>query len=162
MQNTIGMSIFTGAFMAFSWAIWRRMTRMSSAWLRSTVDTEMPNWSACRMAMTNERISGSCTRSARVARASARLAPARISPRATANSSDISPSMLATVRATADVKPSPASMQITSRSMMSGSWRRMASSRVSTWARSLRLGRIVQHATARPVQTMRSRPPCEA
>ena len=31
MQNTIGISIFTGAFIALSWAAWRREMRMSSA-----------------------------------------------------------------------------------------------------------------------------------
>ena len=36
MQNTIGMSIFTGAFWACSWASCRRLMRISSAWARST------------------------------------------------------------------------------------------------------------------------------
>ena len=62
MQNTIGMSIFTGAFWACSWASWRRLMRISSAWARSTRPIDTPKVSAWRMASTNDRISGTLVR----------------------------------------------------------------------------------------------------
>ena len=45
-QNTIGIIIFTGAFWARSWAIWRRLMRISSAWARSTRPIDTPKASA--------------------------------------------------------------------------------------------------------------------
>ena len=62
MQNTIGISIFTGAFWARSWASWRRLMRISSAWARSTRPIDTPKVSAWRMASTNERSSGTLVR----------------------------------------------------------------------------------------------------
>ena len=77
MQNTIGMSILTGAFCAFSWASWRRLMRISSDWARSTRPIDTPKVSAWRMASTNERTSGTLVRwsSARMASAAAGTGP---------------------------------------------------------------------------------------
>src|SRR5690606_2857761 len=58
MQNTMGISILTGAFWACSWAICRRLMRISSAWARRTRPMETPKVSAWRMASTKDRTSG--------------------------------------------------------------------------------------------------------
>ena len=132
MQNTIGISILTGAFWARSWASWRRLMRISSAWARSTRPIETPNVSACRMASTNERTSGTLVRWSRARMASARLAPARTSPSIRENSSDSAPGTAEMVRSSACSKPRPASTLMVSRSRMSGSLTRRSCWRSST------------------------------
>ena len=124
MQNTIGMSIFTGAFWARSWASCRRLMRISSAWARSTRPIETPKVSAWRMASTNERTSGTFVRCSSARIASARLAPARTSPSIRANSSESAPGTAEIVRSSACSKPRPASTLMVSRSRMSGSFMR--------------------------------------
>ena len=53
MQKISGMVILTGTCWAFSSARWRRLTRISEDWTRSTWAIGMPNESACTMAPTN-------------------------------------------------------------------------------------------------------------
>ena len=72
MQKISGTTILTGTFWAFSSAHWRRFTRISVDWTRSTWPTGMPNASACTMALTKERISGDVLRSPSARRASER------------------------------------------------------------------------------------------
>ena len=99
--------------------------RISSAWERSTRPIETPKVSACRMASTNERTSGTSVRPSRARMASARVAPARTSPSMRLNSSDSGPGTADTVRSSACSKPRPASTLMTSRSRMSGSLTRI-------------------------------------
>ena len=46
MKSTSGTVIRTGTFIAFSSARWRRFTRISRLWIRSTLPTGTPSWSA--------------------------------------------------------------------------------------------------------------------
>ena len=154
MQNTIGISIFTGAFWARSWASWRRLMRISSAWARSTRPIDTPKVSAWRMASTNDRISGMLVRASRARMASARLEPARTSPSIRANSSVSGPGTAATVRSSACSKPRPASTLMTRRSMTSGSLVRMAYCRSSTWRLRIGVGAHDEERRARAPTSM--------
>ena len=64
MQKISGMVIFTGTCCAFSSARWRRLTRISWDWTRSTWAIGMPKASACTMALTKVRTSATLVRSA--------------------------------------------------------------------------------------------------
>ena len=150
MQNTMGMSIFTGAFWARSWASWRRLIRISSDWARSTRPIDTPKVSAWRMASTNERSSGTLVRCSMARMASERLAPARTSPSIRANSSESGPGTAAMVRSRACSKPRPASTLMVSRSRMSGSLRCSSFWRSSTRRFSQASGRAPGPARAAP------------
>jgi hypothetical protein len=91
IQNTNGKTIFTGAAKAFSWARWRRLTRISSACTRSTRAIVTPNASACIIASRNDRSSSRSVRSVRWRMASRRLTPTRVSWSIRKNSSESGP-----------------------------------------------------------------------
>src|ERR671932_806394 len=69
MQVTVGKSIFTGAFIAFSSAASCRLLRESAAWTRRIRPSEIPSWSAWISARTNEASSGEETERVRELRA---------------------------------------------------------------------------------------------
>ena len=58
MQKISGIVILTGTCWAFSSARWRRFTRISDDWTRSTLAIGMPKASAWTIELTNERSSG--------------------------------------------------------------------------------------------------------
>ena len=64
MKMTVGKSIFTGAFIAFSSAAICRRWRVSTAWTRRMRPSEIPNWSAWMIARANAPISVMPVRSA--------------------------------------------------------------------------------------------------
>ena len=70
MNRMTGIMILTGTWAAFSSARWRRLTRISVDWTRSTWPIGMPKASACTMALTKERMSASLVRSPRARMAS--------------------------------------------------------------------------------------------
>src|SRR6266542_395351 len=75
MNSTRGTSILTGALRAFSSATWRRRTRSCSAWTDSASERFVPSSSAWSSAATRSWTSSSWVRSARLRKASRRLAP---------------------------------------------------------------------------------------
>ena len=121
MQKISGSRILTGTFWACSSARWRRLTRISEACTRSTWPIGMPKASACTIAETKPRISGSDVRSPRARSASERPSPICISWSTRANSSASGPSVLRATWESAASKPRPASTEMVSRSSASGS-----------------------------------------
>ena len=126
---TVGNSILIGAFIAFSSAAAWRLSRLSVAWTRRILPSEMPSWSAWMIARTNDETSGVSTRPANFFSASERDSPTRISPRARDSSSTSDPSMCSVSFAIAPSKPRPASTLTASRSSASGSSRPICSRR---------------------------------
>ncbi len=123
MQKISGMVILTGTCWAFSSARWRRLTRISEDWTRSTWAIGMPNASACTMALTKLRISGTLVRSPRPRSAAERPWPICISRSIRENSSASGPSVLWATCWIAASKPRPDSTLMVSRSIASGSSR---------------------------------------
>src|SRR6202043_1808147 len=80
-KMTVGNSILIGAFIAFSSAAAWRFKRVSTAWTRRILPSEMPSWSAWMIARTNADSSGESTRAESFFKASWRAWPTRISAR---------------------------------------------------------------------------------
>ena len=53
MQSNVGKMIFTGILAAFSSVSWRRLVRISDAWMRRASAMGMPCFCACSSASTN-------------------------------------------------------------------------------------------------------------
>src|SRR5579875_389082 len=132
MQKTSGKSIFTGAFCAFSCALWRRAIRISPDWTRRIWAIDTPKVSACTIAWRNERSSTTSVRSSIASNACRREAPTRVSASTRRNSSLSAPGTATTVRLSACSNPSPASTEMVSRSITSGSCSRIFSWRSAT------------------------------
>ena len=139
MKSTSGTVIRTGTFIAFSSARWRRFTRISRLWILSTLPTGTPSWSAWTMARQKERRSASVVRSAIARIASVRPTPSCISWISRCSSCDSGPVVCWATRCTAASKPRPASTEMVSRSIESGSSRCISDSRFcpALWRRML-------------------------
>ena len=129
MQKISGTVIFTGTCCAFCSARWRRRTRISCDWVRSTEATGMPKASAWAIAPTKVRTSTTLVRSLMARSASPRPLPSCISCSIRLSSSESGPSVLRATCWIAASKPSPDSTQIVSRSIASGSSRCISSVR---------------------------------
>lgn len=127
MQKTRGNTIFTGAFMAFVLALWRRRSLILSAWIWRVSDIEAPSRSDWTTDMTKRLTSCTSQRWAMSFMDRLRLIPIRVSRSMRRNSSISGPSIRSTTFRMAPSRERPACTEIERRSSTSGSCRTIRS-----------------------------------
>lgn len=126
MQKTRGKTIFTGAFIAWVLALWRRRSLMLSAWMTRVSDMEAPSLSDWTTDMTKRYTSCTSQRFAMSCMERRRVMPILVSRSMRRNSSIKGPSILSTTLRMAPSRERPACTEMERRSSTSGSWRMMS------------------------------------